>query len=70
MSKLINISDELYGKLKKIKGSDSYTVVIDGLLSKRSNKEKILEFAGKGGIDEGEVKEMKKEWRRWSERYA
>ena len=70
MSKLINISDEVYERLKSMKGSESYTIVIQGLLSRKSNKEEILKFAGKGGIDEKEVKEMKKEWKRWSERYA
>jgi len=70
MSKLINVSDDVYEKLKRMKGSESYSVVIRGLLRKRSNKESILSFAGKGGIDEKEIKKMKKEWRRWSEKYV
>jgi len=49
MSKLINISDEVYAKLKALKGKDSYTIVIKRLLFRKSNKEKILEFSGMGG---------------------
>jgi predicted CopG family antitoxin len=70
MSKLINVSDEVYEKLKTMKGSRSYSMVLKSLLMKKSNKEAILSFAGRGGIDEKEVEEMKKEWRRWSERYV
>ncbi len=70
MSKLINISNEVYEKLTELKGEESYTTVIRKLLSKKTNKEKILEFAGKGGIDEGEMKEIKRGWKKWSEKHA
>lgn len=70
MSKLINISDEVYARLKAMKGSDSYSVVIKGLLSRKSNKEEVLKQFGKGGVDEKRMKELKKGWKKWSERYA
>jgi len=70
MSKLINISDELYNKLTMIKGSSSYTEIIKNLLNKKSNKEAVLSLAGKGGIDSDVLIEIKKGWKRWSERYA
>lgn len=70
MSKLINVSDELYEKLKRMKGNDSYSVVIKELLSRKTNKDKILSLAGKGDFDEKRLKELKKGWKKWSERYA
>ncbi len=70
MSKLINISDETYKKLTQLKEKKSYTVVIENLLEKRSNKEAILSFAGKGGIDEKKIKDLKKRWNKWTKRYA
>lgn len=66
MSKLINISDETYKRLTQIKGKESYTIVIENLLEKRSNKEAVLSFFGKGGIDEEKVKEAEKMIRKWS----
>jgi predicted CopG family antitoxin len=70
MSKLINISDELYRKLKGVKGNRSFTVVIEGLLKKRSNKDELLSFAGRIDFDERRMKELKKGWNKWSEKYA
>lgn len=66
MSKLINISDKTYRKLSILKGKESYTIVIESLLEKRSNKEAVLSFFGKGGIDEKKVKEAEKIMRKWS----
>lgn len=66
MSKLINISDETYKKLSQLKGKESYTIVIKNLLEKRSNKEAVLSFFGKGGIYEEKVKEAEKMIRKWS----
>ena len=71
MSKLINISDKTYGKLKSIKGKDeSFTIVIENLLDKKTNTEEVLACAGKGGIDEKAMKDIKKEWSKWTEKYA
>ena len=70
MSKLINVSNEIYGKLSAIKGAESFSVVIENLLEKKSNKEKLLSFFGKGGIDEEAVKELRKGWKKWTEKYA
>ncbi|MBI2043488.1 hypothetical protein HYT25_03815 [Candidatus Pacearchaeota archaeon] len=70
MSKIISVSDEVYNKLKMLKKEESYTVLIKDLLKKRTNKEEILKFAGKGGLDEKEAGTLKKEWKKWSEKYA
>jgi|ETN01SMinimDraft_4_1059930.scaffolds.fasta_scaffold135149_2 predicted CopG family antitoxin len=70
MSKLINISNELYEKLTKIKGNDSYTITIKNLLETKNNKKRLLEFAGKGGINEKEISKIKKDWKKWSGKYA
>lgn len=71
MSKLINISDETYNKLKEMKGEEkSFTFVIESLMKKRGNKDAILACAGRGGIDEDKITELKKGWKKWTERYA
>jgi len=70
MSKLVNLSDEVYSMLTKLKGSMSYSLLIKGMLEKRSNKEAILSFAGKGGIDEKEISKLKRDWKKWSMKYA
>ena len=70
MSKLINISNEVYEKLTKMKGKESYTIVIWDLLSKKGNKEQILALAGKADFDEEKLKNLKKGWKKWSEKYA
>ena len=46
------------------------TKIKRSILDKRSNKEKILQFFGKGGIDEAKVKELSHDWRKWSAKYA
>ena len=56
-----------------MKGKDeSFTIVIDALIEKKgkSNKEEILSFAGKGGIDEKAIADLKKGWKTWTEKYA
>jgi len=70
MSKLINVSDDVYKELSKIKGSGSYSIVITGLLRKKSNKEEVLKQFGKGDVDDRRMKELKKGWKNWSEKYA
>lgn len=71
MSKLINISNEIYSKLRTMKRNDeSFTIVIENLLEKRTNKEAVLAFAGKGGIDEEKIKSLKKGWARWTKKYV
>jgi predicted CopG family antitoxin len=71
MSKLINISDEIYQKLTEMKGKEmSYTFVIKNLIGKKSNKELLLSFAGKGDINEKEIAEIKKEWKKWNQTYV
>ncbi|MDA3836716.1 MAG: hypothetical protein PF542_03770 [Nanoarchaeota archaeon] len=70
MTKIISISDEAYQRLSTIKGGDSFTKVILKIVKAHSNKEKILSFAGKKGIDENLLKKTKKDWNKWSKRYA
>ena len=73
MSKLVNISDKTYEKLKSLKGIDkSFTIVIENLLEKKeeSNKEKIMKFYGKGSFDEEKLKELKEGWKKWTKKYA
>lgn len=70
MSKLINISDETYKKLKSIKGDNSFTWVVEKLLANKSNKEKVLSFAGKANFDEKDLKKIKKGWESWSAKYS
>ncbi|MEK6890068.1 MAG: antitoxin VapB family protein [Nanoarchaeota archaeon] len=73
MSKLINISDRMYEKLKAMKSeNESFTIIIEKLVEKkkRSNKEEILKFAGKGGINDKAIEDLKKGWGKWNERYA
>ncbi|MBI2136246.1 hypothetical protein HYU06_04185 [Candidatus Woesearchaeota archaeon] len=70
MSKLISVSDDVYSKLTKLKGKDSYSVILRRLIVPSSNKEKILQFFGTGGVDKEKVKELKIGWKKWSDRYA
>lgn len=70
MSKLISVTDDIYNTLKKMKGEESYSSAIRKLIIPKSNKEAVLRFCGKGGIDEEKVKEARKAWNQWSEKYA
>ena len=70
MTKLISVADDVYAALTKLKGRESYSMIIRQLARKRTNKEQILELFGKGGIDETRVKELRGAWKRWSDRYA
>jgi predicted CopG family antitoxin len=70
MSKLINISDKTYEKLKSIKGKESFTFVIENLLEKETNTERVLSCAGKGGINGEAVSKLKEGWKKWTKKYA
>ncbi len=70
MTEIISISDDVYASLTKIKGKDSYSYVIRKLLTEKTNKDSLMEFFGKGGIDESKVKELSKGWKKWSGRYV
>ena len=72
MSKLINISNNLYDRLKAMKGDESFTIVIENLVEKKtkSNKEAILNCAGKSSFNDKRLKELKKGWGKWNEKYA
>lgn len=71
MSKLISVSDDVYETLTNLKNKEeSYSKVIRNLITTKSNKEKILSFYGKGGVDTKKIEELKKIWKKWSEKYA
>ena len=70
MSKLINVSNEIYERLASLKGEESYSLVIKKLLEQGTNKEKVLQLYGKNGIDERKIGELKKGWKKWSAKYA
>ncbi len=70
MSRIISITEDVYETLTRLKGKDSFSRIIRELISKTSNKEKILSFFGKGGIDEEKIKELKPLWKKWSEKYV
>lgn len=70
MAKLISVADDVYSALGKLKGNESFSVIIRSLLTSKSNQKQLLSYAGKGGIDEKRIKDVKKEWNKWAERYA
>lgn len=70
VSQLINVSDDVYKKLTQFKGKQSYSEVIRGLFVEKTNKDKILGFFGKGGIDAKKVKELSPLWKKWLEKYV
>ena len=70
MSKIISLSDDVYNKLKEMKGNNSYSIIIREMLKKRSNKDVLLDCFGKDKIDEEVVKNLNKRWKTWPKRYA
>ena len=70
MSKLINVADDVYEMLRQMKAQQSYSEVIRTALQKQGNKEALLACAGKGGIDKNALREIKKEWKKWTDKYA
>ena len=70
MARLIHIADDVYTELTKMKGKNSYSVVIRDMIEKKSNKEKVLSFFGKGGVDLAKVKELSSGWKKWTDEYA
>lgn len=70
MSKPINISNEVYRKLSAIKGEKSFSIIIENLLETKLNREIILACAGKGGINKEALKSLRKDWKKWSDKYA
>lgn len=70
MSKLINVSNEVYKKLAYVKKDKSFSFVIEDLLENKNNTEDVLACAGKGGIDDKAIMDLKKGWKKWTERYV
>ena len=44
MSKIISVSDEVYEKLKVMKGNESFSYVLRKILKKETNKEEVLKL--------------------------
>lgn len=70
MSQLISIADDVYASLSKVKGKKSYSEVIRELFSVSGNKAQVLSFFGKGDVDKEKIKQLHKDWKRWSEKFA
>ncbi len=70
MSQIISVSDDVYVSLKKLKGKESYSVVIRALLAAKNNKKKILQLFGRGGVDETKLKGLNSLWKKWSDEYV
>lgn len=69
MSSIINVADDVYVELTNIKGRESYSSIIRKLLAERENKERVLRFHGKGGLDIKKLKDVSNEWKKWSKKY-
>jgi len=77
MAKTIMISNDVYNKLKKIKGKDSFSEVMNSFIKKknvRKTGEGLKECLGLLSVDDVEDKKIEKElkegWARWTKRYA
>jgi len=70
MAKIISISNDVYESLTKMKGKNSYSVTIRKLIVNESNKDRLLEFFGKGGMDVKKIKELDKSWKKWTQKYV
>jgi len=70
MAKIISVADDVYKELKRLKGKESYSKIIRKLFLRKTNKEEIMGFFGKGGVDPKKLKELDHLWRKWSEEYA
>lgn len=70
MAKLISVSNEVYETLTKLKGENSYSETIKVLFAQKSNKQKLLSFFGRGGIDDKRMKQGEAVWKAWSKECA
>lgn len=70
MSKLISVSNDIYAVLTQVKGKESYSKAIQKLISAQSNKDRLLSFIGKGGIDDKKMEKLNPLWRSWSKKYV
>ena len=71
MAKQIFISDEAYKILSEKKGeTDSFSKVILRELKHQSNVNEILKVIGKKKIDSSYLKNVKKEWKKWENKYV
>ncbi|MDO8661012.1 MAG: antitoxin VapB family protein [Candidatus Woesearchaeota archaeon] len=70
MSRLINVADDVYNTLVALKDKESFSGVIRKLIVNKSNKEKVLSFFGKKGIDVSKVNSLSQEWKQWSDKYV
>jgi len=77
MAKTIMISNEIYGELKKIKDSMSFTETIKNLLENKKEAKKTgaglrdcLGLLKRDKEWEEIEKELKRGWKRWDKRYV
>ena len=70
MAKLISVADDVYEELSARKGKESYSSVIRKYLKSGTNRDAILSFAGRGGIDEKRIRAIGKMWKKWTKEYA
>lgn len=68
MAKVISVADDVHKTLYQFKGKDSYSVTIRNLLQQTSNKESLLSFFGKDGINHKAIESLKNDWKRWSKK--
>ncbi|MFH1071904.1 MAG: antitoxin VapB family protein [Nanoarchaeota archaeon] len=75
MARTLMISNDVYDKLKKIKGENSFSEVIQKLLAgKRTDQFDRLKrhfgtFKGDKEFDKV-MRDVRKEWKAWSRKYA
>jgi len=70
MAKLINVADDVYQHLAELKGKESFSVIIRHLITQKTNKENVLHFCGKKGVNAEAVKQLAPLWKKWSDVYA
>lgn len=78
MAKTIMVSDDIYGRLSKIKKktNKSFSQLLENLMEKDNKKRKyesLLNIKGswkESPEDEKIEKELKKEWGKWNRQYA
>jgi len=71
MAKQIFISDEAYKILLSNKGEyDSFSNVIVRKFKKSGNFKDVMKVAGKYKIDKNYLKEVRKKWKEWEQRFV
>lgn len=69
MSKIISVPEDWCDLHIGWKGDENILSAFRKLAAKKSDKEKILAFFGRGGIDNLKIKELQWAWKRLSKGY-